>query len=125
MEMIEATFKKLEKIENADFPVEGTNNAPLENHDINFKNVSFGYDSRSVINDVSFEIPSGTTTAMVGSSGSGKATLCSLLTRFYDIERGEITLYRRDICDISAGDLMENFSMVFQNVFREKIPRRR
>ena len=71
MEMIEATFKKLEKIENADFPVEGTNNAPLENHDINFKNVSFGYDSRSVINDVSFEIPSGTTTAIVGSSGSG------------------------------------------------------
>lgn len=117
MEMMEATFKKLDKIENADFPIEGTNNAPLENHDIKFKKVSFGYDSRNVINDVSFKIPSGTTTAIVGSSGSGKTTLCSLLTRFYDIDRGEITLGERNICDLPVGDLMENFSMVFQNVY--------
>ncbi len=117
MEMMEATFKKLETIENAAFPAQGTNSAPLKNHGIKFKNVSFGYDSRPVIIDASFEIPDGSTTAIVGASGSGKTTLCSLLTRFYDIDSGEITIGGRSIYDLPIGSLTDNFSMVFQNVY--------
>lgn len=88
-----------------------------ENFDIELKNVTFSYDKRQIINDISLKIPEKTTTAVVGPSGSGKTTLCSLLSRFWDIDSGIITLGGKNIRDYSVNSLMKNFSFVFQNVY--------
>ncbi|WP_041445434.1 ABC transporter ATP-binding protein [Syntrophobotulus glycolicus] len=79
--------------------------------------VSFSYGERKIIDDVSFVIPAGTTTAVIGPSGGGKTTLCNLMARFWDVDRGSITLGGRDVRDYTLDSLLQNFSMVFQNVY--------
>lgn len=90
---------------------------PLEHFDIEFNHVNFGYDSRQVLKDVSFSIPEKTSTAIVGSSGSGKTTICSLLARFYDVDGGKITIGGHNIKELTCDSLLSNISMVFQNVY--------
>lgn len=89
----------------------------LDNYDIEFKNVDFGYDSRTVLKNVSFKIPEKTSTAIVGPSGSGKTTICSLLARFYDPQAGSITVGGHDLSEFTCDSLLSNISMVFQNVY--------
>ena len=88
-----------------------------EHFDIEFKNVDFGYDSRTVLKDVSFRIPEKTSTAIVGPSGSGKTTVCSLIARFYDPQSGSITLGGHDLREFTCDSLLSNISMVFQNIY--------
>ena len=88
-----------------------------ENHDIELKHVSFSYDKRKIIDDVSLSIPQKTTTAIVGPSGGGKSTLCNLIARFWDVDSGEITLGGVNVKDYSMDSLMENFAFVFQSVY--------
>ena len=88
-----------------------------ENHDIEVKNVSFSYGSKQIIDNVSFNIPEGTTTAIVGPSGGGKTTLTKLIARFFDVDKGSITLGGKDIRSYNYDTLMKNFSFVFQNVY--------
>ncbi len=90
---------------------------PLEHYDIQFSHVSFGYDSRQVLRDVSFTIPEKTSTAIVGPSGSGKTTICSLLARFYDPQQGSISIGGHDLRELTCDSLLKNISMVFQNVY--------
>lgn len=85
--------------------------------DICGKDVSFSYDKEKIIDDVSFFIPQGTTTAIVGPSGGGKSTLCHLMARFWDVDHGCITLGGINVREYTLDSLMENFSMVFQNVY--------
>lgn len=80
-------------------------------------NVDFRYENKKVIDDVSFVIPEGTTTAIVGPSGGGKTTLTSLISRFWDVNSGKITLGNMDVRDYTLDSLLANFSMVFQNVY--------
>lgn len=89
----------------------------LNNFDIEFSHVEFGYDVRKVLDDVSFTIPEKTSTAIVGSSGSGKTTICSLLARFYDTDKGTIKIGGHDIKEMTCDSLLKNISMVFQNVY--------
>ena len=89
----------------------------LSRFDIEFRNVSFGYDSRQVLRDVSFTIPERASTAIVGPSGSGKTTICSLLARFYDPQSGSITVGGHDLREFTCDSLLSNISMVFQNVY--------
>ena len=88
-----------------------------ENHDIELRHVSFSYDKRKIIDDVSLFIPQKTTTAIVGPSGGGKSTLCNLIARFWDVDSGEITLGGVNVKDYSMNSLMENFAFVFQTVY--------
>ena len=88
-----------------------------ENHDIELKHVSFSYEKRKIIDDVSLSIPERTTTAIVGPSGGGKTTLCNLIARFWDVDSGEITLGGVNVKDYSMDGLMENFAFVFQSVY--------
>lgn len=81
------------------------------------KHIGFSYEKRKILKDVSFTIPSGTTTAIVGPSGGGKSTLCNLITRFWDVEEGSITLGGKDIREYTLDSLLSNFSMVFQKVY--------
>ncbi len=88
-----------------------------ENHDIELKHVSFSYDKKKIIDDVSLSIPEKTTTAIVGPSGGGKSTLCNLIARFWDVDLGEITLGGVNVKDYSMDSLMGNFAFVFQSVY--------
>ncbi len=85
--------------------------------EIEFKNVTFGYDDRRVLKQVSFCVPKDSMTALVGQSGSGKSTIANLLPRFWDIQEGEILLRGKNIKEVSIADLMDHISMVFQRVY--------
>ncbi|GAA6396187.1 ABC transporter ATP-binding protein [Solibaculum mannosilyticum] len=86
-------------------------------HDITFEHVDFSYDCRPILKDVSIVIPDKTTTAIVGPSGSGKTTLCSLIARFWDVDRGSVRIGGTDVKDYTLESLMDQVSMVFQKVY--------
>ncbi|MGT2754562.1 ABC transporter ATP-binding protein [Streptococcus ovis] len=90
----------------------------MKNNDIVFDKVNFAYDKRNpVLKDLSFTIPQGSRTAIVGPSGSGKTTIINLISRFYDVDSGEIRLGNKDIRDYKAENLLKNLSLVFQDVY--------
>ena len=84
---------------------------------VEYRDVSFGYTGKNVLNHISFSMKKGEMTALVGPSGSGKSTIASLLARFWDIKEGTIKLNGKDIKNISLGRLMDQISMVFQRVY--------
>lgn len=96
---------------------EGHINDALQQHDIEFKNVSFAYGEKPILNNVSCYIPERSMTAIVGPSGSGKTTFCNLISRFWDVNSGEIRLGGKNIKDYSLENLMNHISMVFQDVY--------
>ncbi|MBQ9068173.1 MAG: ABC transporter ATP-binding protein, partial [Eggerthellaceae bacterium] len=85
--------------------------------EIEFRNVSFGYDDRDVLSNVTFSVPANTMCALVGPSGSGKSTIANLLPRFWDVRKGEVLVRGCDIRDVPLSQLMDNISMVFQRVY--------
>ncbi len=87
------------------------------NYDIDVGNVEFSYDERKIIDGVSVHIPEKTTTAIVGPSGGGKTTLCHLIARFWDVDKGNIKLGGHNVKEYCMDSLMRNFSFVFQNVY--------
>lgn len=115
--VIDSAMNKLEEVEKVVYIDEGGSDIILASHDIEFQHVSFGYDKREVLHDVSFKIPQNTTTAVVGPSGSGKSTLCNLIARFYDVNSGVIKVGGRNVKDFTCDSLLRNISMVFQNVY--------
>lgn len=86
-------------------------------HDIELKNVTFAYENRTIINGIDLRIPEHTTTAIVGPSGGGKTTLTNLMTRFWDVQDGEVLLGGQNVKNYSFDSLMRNFSFVFQRVY--------
>lgn len=90
--------------------------API-NYDIRFKNVDFSYGDEKVLKNINLFAKQGSTTAIVGPSGSGKTTLANLVNRFWDVDRGEITLGDVNIKDYDVENLMSQISMVFQRVY--------
>lgn len=82
--------------------------------DITFSDVSFGYNDTPLLKGISFTVPQGTVTALVGSSGSGKTTLTRLIPRFYDITSGSIAIGDVDIRDITTQDLLGSMDLLFQ-----------
>lgn len=102
-------------------PVEndkGTVDVDRVKGDIEFKNVSFGYETKNelALNNISFKAQAGKTIALVGKSGSGKTTITSLLTRFYDINQGDILIDERNIKEYSLSCLRNQIGLVSQNV---------
>jgi ATP-binding cassette subfamily B protein/subfamily B ATP-binding cassette protein MsbA len=90
----------------------------IDKFDVEFKNVSFSYkDNQPIIKDVSFKIPEGKKTAIVGGSGSGKSTLLKLIGRFYDVTEGEILVGGYDIRKLKLDNLRQNFGYVFQDTY--------
>ncbi|MFV0516374.1 MAG: ABC transporter ATP-binding protein [Aminipila sp.] len=88
-----------------------------KHHEITFDNVSFSYDKREILHNISLSIPDKTTTAIVGPSGSGKTTLCNLIARFWDVDKGNIIVGGHDVTEYTLESLMNQISMVFQNVY--------
>lgn len=96
---------------------EGSVKEPMRQHDIEFKHVSFAYDERKILDDVSCLIRENSLTAIVGPSGSGKTTFCNLIARFWDVSSGEIAIGGKNIKGYRIERLMDSISMVFQNVY--------
>ncbi|WEM43343.1 lipid A ABC transporter ATP-binding protein/permease MsbA [Photobacterium sp. DA100] len=96
----------------------GNHEAKRVNGDIQVKDVTFTYPTKDApaLRNVSFDLPAGQTLALVGRSGSGKSTIANLLTRFYDIDSGSITIDGHDICDYKLANLREQVAVVSQNV---------
>lgn len=86
--------------------------------EVEFKNVTFAYNTdENVLKNVSFKINPGETVAIVGATGAGKTSIISLLTRFYDIEKGEILIDGINIKDLSKHELRKKISVVLQDVY--------
>ncbi len=86
--------------------------------DIHFKNVSFAYvDKEYVLKDINLEIKKGQTVAFVGATGSGKSTIVNLLGRFYEYQKGKISIGDTNINDIELNFLRSNIAIVLQDVF--------
>mgnify|MGYP005776273119 FL=1 len=93
---------------------------PIQNPqgDISYNDVSFSYeDNEIVLNHISFRIPAGKSVALVGPSGGGKTTICSLLPRFYDITGGSIAIGGQDIQDMTLESLRNSIGIVQQDVY--------
>jgi ATP-binding cassette, subfamily B, multidrug efflux pump len=86
--------------------------------EVHFKDVSFGYlPGQPVIKHMTLEAKAGQTIALVGPTGAGKTTLINLLTRFYEVNEGRITIDGRDIRDVSKTDLRQKLGIVLQDTF--------
>ncbi len=117
LSVINDAMDNLDALKNGNFIDADGKDVKPESFDIEFRNVNFGYDERQILKDVSFKIPERTSTAIVGPSGSGKTTICSLLARFYDPQKGEITVGGHNLKEFTCDSLLSNISMVFQNVY--------
>lgn len=94
----------------------GSDSFELQGHDIVFDRVSFSYDHKEVLHDVSFTAKEGQVTALVGPSGSGKSTCARLAARLWDIDSGHICVGGVDISTVDPEVLLTDYSMVFQDV---------
>ena len=88
-----------------------------ESFDIEVRDIEFAYEDRKIIDGVSAHIPEKSTCAIVGPSGGGKTTLTSLISRFWDVDAGEVLLDGHDVREYSMDALMRNYSFVFQRVY--------
>ena len=86
-------------------------------HVIEFKNVHFSYENKEILHGIDVTLPDRTTTAVIGPSGSGKTTLCNLIARFWDVDSGSVKIGGKDVREYTLESLMEQISMVFQNVY--------
>ena len=96
---------------------EGLTEYSLDGYDIEFKDVDFNYDDlKNVLTDITFTAKQGEVTALVGPSGGGKSTVSKLAARFWDPVSGEVILGGQDLSKLDSEKLLENFSIVFQDV---------
>ena len=118
LQLIEQGVQQIDKILEA--PVLPETHTPQEpsHYDIRFDKVSFAYDGEHyVLNDINFIAKEGSITALVGPSGAGKSTVGQLLSRFWDVQEGNISIGGVDIRQLSTEKLMEKVSFVFQDSF--------
>lgn len=114
---VENTIDSYDYVHSIEDMPEGDIDTPIKTHNITFKNVSFSYDKRNILNNISAKIDEHSMTAIVGPSGSGKTTFCNLISRAWDVNSGEILIGDINIKDYTKETLMDTISMVFQDVY--------
>ena len=116
-----ASGERVFEILDTPLEIENTPNAesfPMAIEKVEFKEVSFSYNEQNVIvQKLSFSIPAGTTTALVGPTGAGKSTTANLLLRYYDVDSGQIAIGNTDIRSIDLTSLRQNIGLVSQDPF--------
>lgn len=119
--VMNAAIDRIEAVlEEAELPDIGKQHIPSckpGQPEISFENVTFAYQGKDVLHDISFTMKKNTMTALVGPSGGGKSTIANLLARFWDVKAGKVTIRGNDIKDVPVAELMEQISMVFQRVY--------
>ncbi len=115
-----ASFEKVSEILDQDIAIQEPK-CPIVKERIqgyvNFENVSFTYEDLPVLKDITFEVAPGQTVALLGSTGSGKSTLISLLSRFYDVSEGQILIDHEPITRYNLQNLRSNISIAMQDIF--------
>ena len=118
LQLIEQGVQQIDAILTQPILPEGKTSEQPQNHNICFDQVSFAYETdRYVLEDISFTAKEGTITALVGPSGAGKSTVGQLLSRFWDVTKGRITIGGIDIREFPTEVLMRQVSFVFQESF--------
>jgi ATP-binding cassette subfamily B protein len=115
-QLVTQKSKLIEEIFDNEDLVESDKNMLPEIHTISFDDVTFAYDEKDVLKDISFKAKENTVTALVGVSGSGKSTMAKLIVRFWDVKSGEIKIGDVNIKDISFENLMSLISYVSQDI---------
>ena len=115
--MLATQLDRLEYISDIPSLDENGKDVTINSYDIEFKNVDFGYNERTILKDVNLKVNSKSSLAIVGASGSGKTTLCNLIARFWDVKKGEVLIGGRNVKDFTSESLLKNISMVFQKVY--------
>ena len=114
----EASAERIMEVLNTENSIKDKPNAALKDDFINkieFKNISFKYKDTFVLKDFSLTINKGETVALVGQSGSGKSTLANLITRFYDVNKGEVLIDDQNIKDVTKKSLRNLMGIVSQD----------
>lgn len=117
LKKVQLTMDELETYLNMPQLPEAVKPAVPDSFEVTMKNVSFGYGEAAVLHDVSLTLPQGSFTALVGPSGGGKSTVARLISRFYDVDSGSITIGGVDIRDIPPAQLADAVSFVAQDNF--------
>ena len=119
--VMNAALDRIEAVLNeTELPDKGTAHIPNESSgspEICFDNVTFAYQDKEVLHNISFSMQKNTMTALVGPSGGGKSTIANLLARLWNVKSGKVTIRSTDIRDVPLAELMEQISMVFQRVY--------
>ncbi|WPO83010.1 ABC transporter transmembrane domain-containing protein [Chryseobacterium sp. JJR-5R] len=114
----EVSAKRIFEILDADYHIKELKDAKeikgFEKN-VEFKNITFGYEERDILKNFSLSIPKGKTVALVGQSGSGKSTITNLITRFYDVNAGEILVDGENIKNIKLSNYRKLFGLVTQD----------
>lgn len=109
-------LQRIDSVLNASVVIDSDKPQQPKDSSVSLKNICFSYDGKAnVIDDISMNIDSGQTVALVGPSGSGKSTLASLICRFYDVQKGNIYIGGVDVRNIPKEELMKTVSFVFQD----------
>jgi ATP-binding cassette subfamily B protein len=115
--IVDAGLDRYQKIKDAKLLDNDGKNIKLDKFDIEFNKVTFAYEDKDIIKDMSFKIEEGTMTALVGKSGCGKTTIANLIARFWDIQNGDIKIGGVSTKSMTCESLLDNISMVFQKVY--------
>lgn len=109
-------LQRVDTILDAEQLPENVNGKKPSDSSVEFRNVSYSYDGeKNAVENISLNIPSGSTVAFVGPSGSGKSTMANLISRFFDVSEGQVLVGGVDVRNIKKEILMDNVSFVFQN----------
>ncbi|MBD9088158.1 MAG: ABC transporter ATP-binding protein [Lachnospira sp.] len=109
-------LQRVDTILDAEQLPETVNGKKPSDSSVEFRNVSYSYDGeKNAVENISLNIPSGSTVAFVGLSGSGKSTMANLISRFFDVSEGQVLVGGVDVRNIKKEILMDNVSFVFQN----------
>lgn len=117
LRLVDSSMDKIEKVQKTPLIDEKGKDIKPSNYNMEFKDVTFSYDSRKILDNISLKIKENTTVAIVGPSGGGKSTICNLIARFWDVDKGEVLVGGHNVKDYTCESLLNNISMVFQNVY--------
>ncbi|MCR5213396.1 MAG: ABC transporter ATP-binding protein/permease [Eubacterium sp.] len=117
LRVVSSSIEEADKVDSLPVMDEKGQDYIPKDHNISLKNVSFSYGDNEILNNVSLDIPENTMTAFVGSSGAGKTTMAMLIARFWDVDKGSISIGGKDVRDYTLESLMSQISVVFQNVY--------
>lgn len=118
--VMDSCLNRIEEVfEETELPDTGRHSIPDKNPapEVEFRNVSFAYNDKEVLHQISFDLKKNQMLALVGPSGGGKSTIANLLARFWDVKSGQVLVRGRDIREIPLAELMNHISMVFQRVY--------
>lgn len=115
--VMEAGLDSYEELKNLPLIDEDGKDIDIDSYDIEFKNVTFAYEERDILKNISFKVPEHSMTALVGKSGCGKSTITNLIARFWDTDQGKVLVGGVDVKTMTSDSLLKNISIVFQNVY--------